>query len=146
MEPLELTCLCTACEGVFALERSTKSHRIYRGYGGTAFIPLQTPSPTHLGVRALQASAENGCHLCLLLWVQLHPRDRAALLQSVTSLSKDTSCQTHVERSSNCLQVSFSYDGSDFGPHAQTTFNFYRMAGETVLLKICGVSAYTRRH
>jgi hypothetical protein len=149
MEFLELTRLCTACKGIFALERSTHKERsrvFHPTRGQHAFALLQTPSPTHHGVKALQASSESGCQLCILLWGQMHPRDRVALLRSVASSSKDISCQTHVERSPICLRVSFSYDGLESGPHAQTTFNLYRMKGKAFLPKTGTLPAYTRRH
>ena len=139
MESLEPTHLCNACQGIIALERSTyqqRSRRIVAAIRGQhAFALLQTPSLTHHGIKALQASADNGCHLCLLLWGQMYPHDRAALLQSVANSSKDISCQIYVEGSPLCIRVGFSYDGPKSGTHARMTFHLYRMKGETFRAK-----------
>jgi hypothetical protein len=139
MESLEPTHLCNACQGIITLEQNTyqeRSRRIVAPIRGQhAFALLQTPSLTHHGIKALQASADNGCHLCLLLWGQMQPEDRAALLQSVASSSEDISCQTYVEGSPLCIRASFSYDGPKSGTHAQMTFHLYRMKGKTFLAK-----------
>lgn len=151
MERLEPTHLCNACKGIIAFEQSTYQERI-RSYGGIlrgqhAFFPLQTPSLTHHGVKELKASADNGCHLCLLLWGQMDPYDRAALLQSVASSFKDISCDIYAEGSPICVRASFSYDGPEPGTHAKMIFHLYRMKGETFLYENkFDLPAYYVRH